>query len=292
MDTHSKSPLGTLLRGCGTLGNLRERLIRDYPHADDQDGFLEVTSRLLICICSDMKALSHSKSARGFKIIDQLYVMALELQHKVDDLTTAVEEGQRSSARKTLQASWVAMLDGLHKLEAIAGPIALEKYFGQAPVSTEQQNEKPEPKVFLSYSHADREVVEPFRRDLISRGLDVWWDRLILPGQDWEHEIKLAIEKSTAVIICFSKRIETTNRSGVFPEVLKALEIYRQFQPGRIFLIPVRLNDCEIPRFKIDGVRDLQSLQFQDLFPPDHRIQAITNILKAIRMSSSRTLDG
>ena len=57
-------------------------------------------------------------------------------------------------------------------------------------------------KVFLCYSSADRRVVRELYLRLINDGVDAWLDkekpcgersRTIIPGQDWELEIRKAV---------------------------------------------------------------------------------------------------
>jgi hypothetical protein len=49
-------------------------------------------------------------------------------------------------------------------------------------------------KVFLSYAHADREAVRTLYARLKREGVDVWLDKeKLLPGQDWELEIRKAV---------------------------------------------------------------------------------------------------
>ena len=54
------------------------------------------------------------------------------------------------------------------------------------------------PKVFLSYAHTDREKVLEIYRFLQENGCDPWIDvKQLRPGQTWEREIEIAIEKSS-----------------------------------------------------------------------------------------------
>src|SRR5689334_9700214 len=101
--------------------------------------------------------------------------------------------------------------------------------------------------VFLSYCRDNMDQVARLRGDLSAAGESVWWDQDIQPGQDWKLEIRQAMKDAYAVVLCFSKESQARNRSGIYPEALDAISAYREYAPGSIFLIPVRLSECEIP---------------------------------------------
>jgi hypothetical protein len=68
----------------------------------------------------------------------------------------------------------------------------------------------------------------------------------LLPGQDWGMEIQKAIQKADFFIACMSKR-SVSKRGFVQKEVRFALDVLGQIPPGQIYLIPIRLEPCEIP---------------------------------------------
>jgi hypothetical protein len=78
---------------------------------------------------------------------------------------------------------------------------------------------------------------------------------------------------------------ETADRitTGVYPEVLDAITVYREHPPGSIFLIPLRLSECDIPLIEIDATRTLDRLQYIDLFAPDGVSQLVKS-LQACRL--------
>ncbi len=58
----------------------------------------------------------------------------------------------------------------------------------------------PEPKrplkVFLCHAHADRDPVRTLYNRLTKDGVDAWLDKeKLLPGQDWEYEIRKAVRE-------------------------------------------------------------------------------------------------
>ena len=116
--------------------------------------------------------------------------------------------------------------------------------------------------IFLCYSHADRDAVHALYSRLKKDGVDAWLDReRLLPGQNWEHEIRAAIIRSPAVIVCLSKRFN--KQKGYRHEELKiALEKAGSLPDDEIFIIPARLENCDTP----DSLRHLHRV---DLFEAD-----------------------
>ena len=51
-------------------------------------------------------------------------------------------------------------------------------------------------KVFLCHAHADRDPVRALYNRLTKDGADAWLDKeKLLPGQDWELEIRKAVRE-------------------------------------------------------------------------------------------------
>jgi hypothetical protein len=116
--------------------------------------------------------------------------------------------------------------------------------------------------VFLLHARSDREIVRRLYKRLIKDGADVWWDQAkLLPGQDWVYEIHKAVHNSDIVIVCLSKRFN--QEGGYRHEELKiALEKANSLSADETFLIPARLDNCDMPE-------SLQRWQRVDLFEPD-----------------------
>ena len=111
----------------------------------------------------------------------------------------------------------------------------------------------------------------------------MWWDQDILPGEDWKRAIRQAMRDSYAVLLCLSQEAAARTRSGIFPEALDAIAAYREYAPGSIYLIPVRLSDCTIPSIEIDDVRTLDRIQHVDLFPAAQRANGLQRLIAAIQ---------
>ena len=113
--------------------------------------------------------------------------------------------------------------------------------------------------IFISYSRLDEPQAMKLYESLSKQGFSPWLDKVsLLPGQTWEDEIKNAIQKSSFVILLLSKN--SLDRQGYFhKEIRLALDVLETIPPGKIFLIPARLDSCEMPRY-------LSTLQWADLF--------------------------
>jgi hypothetical protein len=101
--------------------------------------------------------------------------------------------------------------------------------------------------IFLLYARGDKEAVQHLYRRMVREGANVWMDReSILPGQDWQYEIRRAIHGSDLVIVCLSRQFN--KQGGYRHEELKiALKKAGSLPEGGIFLIPVRLESCDMP---------------------------------------------
>jgi len=142
--------------------------------------------------------------------------------------------------------------------------------------------------VFLSYCRDNAKDIAQLRDELIAAGEGVWWDQDILPGQDWKQAIRQALKDSYAVVLCLSKEVAARHTSGLFPEALDAIRIYREYSPGSVFLIPVRLSKCDIPPLEIDSTRTLDRIQFVDLFPPSKRAAGFHRLRAALQAVPAR----
>ena len=137
--------------------------------------------------------------------------------------------------------------------------------------------------VFISHCRENADEVMHLRDDLLASGERSWWDQDILPGQDWKFEIRRAMREAYAVILCLSSESAGRVRSGLYPEAADAVAAYREYTPGSIFLIPVRLSRCDIPQIEIDGTRTLDRLQYVDLFPDPKRAAGLDSLIAALR---------
>lgn len=135
-----------------------------------------------------------------------------------------------------------------------------------------------QPTIFLCHATEDKPVVEKIYIRLKEEGLKPWLDKFdLLPGQDWDIEIKKALKSSSFILIFFSKT-SISKRGYVQREFKLALDILYEIPEGQIFIIPVRLDDCKIPdRFS--------NLHYCSLFTRN----GFDNVLKSIKTELKRS---
>lgn len=102
-------------------------------------------------------------------------------------------------------------------------------------------------KIFLCHSQEDKPEIRELYQRLISDEFDVWLDEeKLVPGQEWDLEIKKAIRDADAVIVCLSQN-SITKSGYVQKELRMALDIADEKPEGEIYLIPAKLEDCPVP---------------------------------------------
>lgn len=102
-------------------------------------------------------------------------------------------------------------------------------------------------RIFLCHSSGDKPVVRLLYIRLQKAGYEPWLDEEdILPGQDWEREIPKAVQRADVVLVCLSPG--AISKTGYIQKEIKfALDVADLQPEGIIFIIPVRLQDCEVP---------------------------------------------
>jgi hypothetical protein len=107
---------------------------------------------------------------------------------------------------------------------------------------------RPKLRVFMCHSSGDKDVVHNLYDSLKSDGFEAWLDREnILPGQEWDSEIRKAVRTSDVVVVCLSKS-SITKEGYVQKEIKLALDVDEEKPEGTIFVIPARLEDCQVPQ--------------------------------------------
>ena len=141
--------------------------------------------------------------------------------------------------------------------------------------------------VFISYVSENIEIVDRLCQQLKSHEIEVWQDRdNLAPGLRWKQEIRTAIRDGAFFIACFSKEYNDRDKTYMNEELTLAIEELRQRPTDRIWFIPVKLNDCEIPDRDIGGGETLRDLHYVNLYDDWNR--GIQGILNAVQRESGR----
>ena len=117
-------------------------------------------------------------------------------------------------------------------------------------------------RVFLAQAKEDKPSVRQLYERLRQSGVDPWLDEAkLIAGQKWRSEISNAIRATDVSVACLSQtagsKIGYVNR-----EFKEALELADEQPQGKIFLIPPKLQECEVP----DRFREIH---WVDYFKPD-----------------------
>lgn len=123
-------------------------------------------------------------------------------------------------------------------------------------------------KVFISYASEDIETANMLYEYLITHNFEPWLDKKnLLIGQEWDSEIKNALKKSDFIIILLS-HISVEKRGYVQKEYKLAAEFVEEKLDSDIYIIPCKINDCDVP----NNLRKYQWLelykQIEDIFAP------------------------
>jgi hypothetical protein len=131
--------------------------------------------------------------------------------------------------------------------------------------------------IFLCYAREDEEKVENLYQKLSDAGFKPWMAKKdLVGGEIWQLSIQQAIRRSDFVVVCLSA-ISVNKRSFVQREIKDALDIWREKLESDIYLIPVRLEDCEVPE-------SLREFHWVSLFEED----GWTRLVKAIQVGMKR----
>ncbi len=102
-------------------------------------------------------------------------------------------------------------------------------------------------RVFLCHASPDKAKALELHTWLKAMGAQPWLDEEdLIPGQDWRNEIRRAVQNSDVVLVCLSQ--QSVNREGfIKDEIGFALNQADRQADGAIFVVPLRLDECEVP---------------------------------------------
>ena len=116
-------------------------------------------------------------------------------------------------------------------------------------------------RVFIAYVDEDLRPAKKLYQAFEEHGFRPWLDKKkLMPGQNWPRAIETAIQTSDFFVACFSRR-STSKRGSFHSELRYALTCAARIPLDEIFFIPLRLDECTVPR------RIAKQVQYVDLFP-------------------------
>jgi hypothetical protein len=127
-------------------------------------------------------------------------------------------------------------------------------------------------RVFLCHGKEDKTAVRRLYETLKKERMRPWLDEEdIEPGQLWDWAIQDAVKECHVILVCLSEA--SANKTGYVQKEIKfALDRADEKPEGTRFIIPVRLEDCEVPR-------RLRPWQWVDL----HHADGIGRLLKVLK---------
>jgi CheY-like chemotaxis protein len=136
-------------------------------------------------------------------------------------------------------------------------------------------------RVFLCHSSTDKATVRELHQRLSDDGFVPWLDeKNLLPGQEWEQEIRNEVRKTDVVLVCLSRN--AVQKSGfIQKEIRYALDVADEQPPETIFIIPARLEECEVPE-------RLRRWQWVDIFEPNGYGRLLSALKKRAELSATQ----
>jgi hypothetical protein len=138
-------------------------------------------------------------------------------------------------------------------------------------------------RVFIAYVVEDLAAAKKLYAAFEQRGFRPWLDRKkLLPGQNWPRAIESAIQTSNFFVACFSQR-SICKRGSFHSELRFALNCAEQVPMDEIFFIPVRLDNCVVPR------SISRRIQYLDLFPDwQNGVKTVIGVMKKQEQNRKR----
>jgi predicted nucleotide-binding protein len=126
------------------------------------------------------------------------------------------------------------------------------------------------PKVFVSYSHSDKDWARRFAKTIEDIGLEVWFDEFnIKPGQQLVEALENGLRESDAVVLLINT--DNINRPNVFFEIGAALGMNKA-------IIPVVPKDFDYHRLPLP----LQRIKFLIRNSPEDTAKELATAVEAL----------
>ena len=135
------------------------------------------------------------------------------------------------------------------------------------------------PQIFIAHASEDKPQIRELYAKLKAAGYKPWLDEEdLIPGQNWREEIPKALKNSDLFLACLSST-SISKRGYIQREFKMAMEMLAELPPGNIYLIPLKLDDCQIPDLKqLEYRLNLRDIQWLDYYQPN----GFEKLIKAI----------
>jgi hypothetical protein len=111
------------------------------------------------------------------------------------------------------------------------------------------------PKVFVSYSHRDRNYFSRLQTHLaffaLNHEIAIWSDVIIKPGQEWDREIRTALESAEIAVLLVSSDFLASSyiRDVELPTIVRAADT-RNLRVFPVILSPCAYDRSDLARFQ------------------------------------------
>ena len=106
-------------------------------------------------------------------------------------------------------------------------------------------------KLFISYAREDEEYKDELEKRLKpyvrNQTIHSWSDRAILPGSEWDEEIKLAMASSDMILFLISSDFLASDYIHDV-EIARAMEKYEK---GELRIVPIVVRTSDLSQLKI-----------------------------------------
>ncbi len=142
-----------------------------------------------------------------------------------------------------------------------------------------ETGKKSQIQIFIAHANEDKPQVRELYTKLKQAGYKPWLDEEdLIPGLNWREEIPKALKSSDLFLACLSST-SIRKRGYIQREFKMAMEMLAEMPPGTIYLIPLKLDDCEIPELRQSEYGlNLRDLQWLDYWKPN----GFEKLIKAI----------
>jgi hypothetical protein len=126
-------------------------------------------------------------------------------------------------------------------------------------------------RVFLCHGSEDKQAARELQQQLTRAYMKPWLDEIdILPGQEWDTAIRDAVRECHIILVLLSRN-SVTKTGYVQKEIKFALDRADEQPEGSTYIIPVKLEDCSVPR-------SLSRWQWVDLYDERGRERLISHL--------------
>lgn len=185
------------------------------------------------------------------KMFDNSKYYYIEHKYITDDFNT--EDLKRRQSEITLKL-WKGVSDS-ERLKLIEEKNLIDYEIYNRFEHYLESNQLKNKKVFLSHSSIDKSIVISVALDLQEKGISTWLDAFdILPGESITSKINKGLEECEFVLLFLSNNSVKSNWVTKEWETM----LWDEINSGKIKIIPVKLEECEIPKI-------LQTKKYIDL---------------------------